>query len=165
MQTQTVVSLPSPPTVAVISVDLVAASYRSDTFPTDWSRERRVSGVERYQRWLTLKQLAPKLPLAPTAEIDLFWHLHMLSPVAYFKDCKRLFGFILDHDGGFGKEAEELPVLQNVFIDTARRYEQAFGEAYRDDGQAIEAAMTNCWHDCDNRCWHACSNLSNEAAL
>lgn len=140
-----------------LSVDLLAASYRSDTFPQNWSSERRTRGLERYQRWLALKQIELTVPLAPTAEIDLFWHLHMLSPVAYVKDCKRLFGFVLDHDGGFGKDPAELPILKDVFLHTAARWERAYGEPYRDDGQSAEAQQTNCWHDCSGRCWHACS--------
>jgi hypothetical protein len=74
------------------SVDLLAASHRSDAFPQDWSDERRQRSLDRYKKWLRLKQLHPRSPLAPTRDIDLFWHLHMLSPVAYYRDCQRLFG-------------------------------------------------------------------------
>ena len=95
--------------------------------------------------------------LKPTEEIDLFWHLHMLSPVAYVRDCQRLFGFVLDHDGGFGKEPAELPVLKEVFLQTAERWVAAFGVPYRDDGLDAQASVTSCWHDCSGRCWHACS--------
>ena len=140
-----------------ISVDLVAASYRSDTFPSEWSLERRERGAERYTQWLALKQLHLRSPIAPTEEIDLFWHLHMLSPVAYVRDCQRLFGFVLDHDGGFGKEPAELPVLKEVFLQTAERWVAAFGVPYRDDGLDAQASVTSCWHDCSGRCWHACS--------
>jgi hypothetical protein len=141
-----------------LSVDLVRASYRSDTFPSDWSEERRVRGVARYQKWLRLKQLHPNARLAPTHDIDLFWHLHMLAPVAYYRDCMRLFGRLLDHDGGFGKGPGELPVLREVFARTARWWEGTYGEPYPDDGVWFgEGGLTNCWHDCQDRCWHACS--------
>lgn len=147
-----------PPTV---SADLLAASYRSDDFPQDGSREQREKSLLRYRKWLGLKQRHPKAPLAPTRDIDLFWHLHMLSPVAYFNDCQRLFGHLLDHDGGFGKGEGELPQLIEVFTRTAKLWEQTYAEPYREDGLFMsEAQMTNCWHDCQNRCWHACSNLN-----
>jgi hypothetical protein len=82
----------------------------------------------------------------------------MLAPVAYVRDCLRLFGKILDHDGGFGKDASELPALKDAFIRTAEMWEAEYGEPYREDGQYIrDAEMTDCWHDCADRCWHACS--------
>ncbi|WP_437643950.1 hypothetical protein [Sorangium sp. So ce362] len=43
----------------------------------------------------------------------------MLHPKAYVADCMRLFGEILDHDGGFGGTCEEEPVLQAMFVRTA----------------------------------------------
>ena len=107
-----------------------------------------------------MKQRHSKARLAPTRDIDFFWHLHMLSPVAYHRDCLRLFGRILDHDGGFGKGVGELPLLQQVFARTAEWWEQEYGEPYREDGRFMrEVVMTDCWHDCSDRCWHACSNL------
>lgn len=142
-----------------LSVDLLFASYRSDTFPGDWPREARVQSLLRYRKWLGLIVRHPRARMAPTSDIDLFWHLHMLSPVAYVRDCTRLFGHVLDHDGGFGKGEGELPLLKSVFEQTGAWWEQAYGEPYREDGQWMrDAVMTDCWHDCSNRCWHACSS-------
>ncbi len=146
-----------PPT---ISADLIHASYRSDDFPEDWSKEQREVALGRYLKWLGLKVRHPKAKLAPTRDIDLFWHLHMLSPVAYVRDCMRLFGHVLDHDGGFGKGEGELPKLQEVFTQTATMWEAEYKEPYREDGQWMrDAVLTDCWHDCTGRCWHACSSV------
>src|SRR4051812_25707666 len=148
------------PLTLSISVDLVAASYKSGDFPQDFTDEQRRVSFDRYLKWLQMKQRHPKDRLAPTRDIDLFWHLHMLSPVAYHRDCMRLFGRLLDHDGGFGKGPGELLRLQEVFTRSALLWEAAYGEAYREDGKMMqEAVMTNCWHDCADRCWHACSEL------
>lgn len=145
---------------STISVDLVAASERSDAFPQDWSTEQRTRSFERYRKWLRLKMLHPTARMAPTRDIDLFWHLHMLSPVAYHRDCITMFGRLLDHDGGFGKGPGELPLLQAVFARTAEQWEAEYGEPYREDGVFMrDAEMTSCWHDCQDRCWHACSDL------
>jgi len=142
-----------------LGVDLLAASYRSDTFPADWSSEAREAAHLRYRKWLGLIRRHPRVRMAPTRDIDLFWHLHMLAPVAYVGDCTRLFGYVLDHDGGFGKGDGELPVLQHVFDQTAACWEAEYNEPYREDGTWLrEATMTDCWHDCANRCWHACSS-------
>jgi hypothetical protein len=148
-----------------LSIDLVRASERSDTFPADWTRAQREQGLLRYRKFLALKRRHPKSRVAPTRDIDLFWHLHMLSPVAYFRDCMRLFGRLLDHDGGFGKGDGELPQLQEVFTRTAGWWEAEYGEPYREDGRWLrDAVMTDCWHDCEDRCWHACDEGILEAA-
>ncbi|HVK84450.1 MAG TPA: glycine-rich domain-containing protein-like [Kofleriaceae bacterium] len=144
----------------VVSVDLLAASERSDSFPADWSRDQRERALARYVKWLGLKVRHPAAKLAPTRDIDLFWHLHMLSPVAYHRDCMRLFGHLLDHDGGFGKAPGELPILEEVFIKTALLWETTYQEAYCEDGAFIrDAEITKCRHDCQSRCWHACSSV------
>lgn len=142
-----------------LSVDLVAASHRSDTFPQEWNDERRRFACGRYRKWLALKRDHLHSAMAPTHDIDLFWHLHMLSPVAYYRDCMANFGKLLDHDGGFGKAADELPLLKQVFLRTASWWEKKYREPYRDDGRWLaDQAAIDCWHDCQDRCWHACSD-------
>lgn len=143
----------------ILSVDLLEAASRSDDVPKDWSREQHERSLARYLKWLRLKQLHPHARLAPTRDIDVMWHLHMLAPVAYNRDCRQLFGRTLDHNGGFGKGAGELPQLQEVFTHTALMWEEAYGEPYREDGQYMrDGDMTDCWHDCSGRCWHACAS-------
>src|SRR6266436_3818628 len=121
----------------MISADLIRASYRSDDFPKDWNEEQRARSLDRYERWLKLKQLHPKQRLAPTRDIDLFWHLHMLAPVAYHRDCMANFGHILDHDGGFGKAEGEAVKLREVFLATGALWEQTYGEPYGEDGRLV----------------------------
>jgi hypothetical protein len=142
------------------SADLVEASYRSDSFPQHLTPSQREQLLVRYGLWLRLKVLLPRARLAPTRLIDEMWHLHMLCPVAYHRDCLRWFGRILDHDGGFGKRPEEVEQLRAVFNETARRFEETFGVPYRDDGAWMSQGPTSCWHDCQDRCWHACSEVS-----
>lgn len=157
-------SIVSAPVVAnestVVTVDLIRASYRSESFPQEWTDEQRRQSLDRYLKWLRLKQMNPTRRLAPTRDIDMFWHLHMLAPVAYHRDCMTLFGRVLDHDGGFGNTPDELPELQRVFGETARLWENAYNEPYGEDGVWIrDAGPTACWHNCQNRCWHACSDV------
>lgn len=144
-----------------LSCDLLAASYRSDDFPQDWTTEQRERSLGRYRRWLHLKQRNPAMRMAPTRDIDQFWHLHMLSPVAYHRDCMRLFGRLLDHDGGFGKGPGEEERLIEVYRATAQAWEAAYGEPYGEDGTwSHDVGPTKCWHDCQGRCWHACSEVA-----
>lgn len=134
-----------------LSLDLVAASYRSETIPARWTAARRERAALDYRRFLALAQAEPGAKLAPTKDIDLFWHLHMLHPVDYFRDCQRLFGAILDHDGGFGATAEEAPLLREAFDATAARWASAFGTAY---GGAVK-----CTRNCVSRCVRRCATV------
>ena len=146
----------------LVSIDLVRAASRSDDLPTDWTEADITRAADRYAKFLALAASDPLRPIAPTRDIDVMWHLHMLSPRAYHADCMRLFGHILDHDGGFGKDPAELPALLSVFEDTSNRWKSLFGEDYVavSSSDASSDAVTKCWHDCQSRCWHACSTKS-----
>ena len=141
---------------SIISVDLVDKARRSEDMPTGWTDADSKKHLDRYEKFLKLVQKYPNQRIAPTSNIDKMWHLHMLSPVAYYNDCQKLFGMILDHDGGFGVLEEEKPALGAVFEDTSRMWKLEYGEAYTDNPSM---AMVDCWHDCQGRCWHACSSI------
>lgn len=137
-----------------LSVDLVRAARRSETFPKNWPPGRLRQAVTDYLRFLALAKKHPSVPLAPTRDIDLMWHLHMLHPVAYGADCKRILGFVLDHDGGFGATPEELPLLQQAFATTAELWLKEYGQPYVGPG----SGATKCVRNCQSRCWHACKS-------
>lgn len=139
----------------IISVDLIDKAKRSDDIPEDWSDEVIKQHIERYEKFLRLIQKYPRQRFAPTQNIDKIWHLHMLSPVAYYNDCQRNFGMILDHDGGFGALEEEKSALGEVFESTSTLWLLEYDELYTDN-PALQ--MVDCWHDCQGRCWHACSS-------
>jgi len=130
-----------------VSADLLRASYRSEAFPADWSELRRRESLERYLKWLGLKVLYPARRLAPTRDIDLFWQLHMLHPVAYHRDCLANFGRLFDHDGTFGKGPGEAAALREVFLATGTLYEATYGEPYGENGRSVGAlAAADTWH-------------------
>jgi hypothetical protein len=140
-----------------ISVDLIASARRSDSFPKDWTEARIQAGFQNYQRFLLLAARNLGVALAPTKDIDEFWHLHMLHPRAYAEDCKRLFGQLLDHDGGFGTDLNELPALKDTFNETARLWQAAFGFEY---GLAVQTddpgAAGICYDPNGSRALHRC---------
>lgn len=136
-----------------LSIDLLAAAQRSESL-RDRPRVELERAARDYERFLELAGQVPG-PLAPTRAIDEMWHLHMLHPVAYHRDCLRLFGKILDHDGGFGLQPAERPALGRAFERTAALWMQRFGEPYGSDSASDLRA---CWHNCQSRCWHACSS-------
>jgi hypothetical protein len=145
-----------------ISVDLLRAWERSETKPEGWTHADAVRALHRYEHFLRLAAAHPGMPQAPTKDIDEMWHLHMLSPKAYHRDCMRLFGDILDHDGGFGKGKGEDAQLQATFEQTSRLWQEMYGEPY----VATPAQQsTKCWHDCVGRCWHACSSKAAQPVM
>lgn len=148
---------------ADISVDLLEAARRSDSFPSDWPADKVTRAALRYRRFLHLAAKYPGQTLAPTRDIDEMWHLHMLQPRAYYEDCMRLLGRILDHDGGFGKSEDEVPALQATFARTSRLWQQEYGEPYLlpepEYNSRHADGVEKCWHDCQSRCWHACKTI------
>lgn len=147
---------------ALISIDLIEAARRSDSFPAEWPADKVQRACDRYHRFLLLAAKYPDHPLAPTRDIDEMWHIHMLHPRAYYDDCMRLCGRILDHDGGFGKAEEEVPTLQATFEHTSQLWETEYGEAYLLPEPEYNSrhgdSVQKCWHNCQSRCWHACKS-------
>ena len=149
-------TLPALYSASPVSIDLMRAWERWEDKPRDWSPERVAAAISSYVKFLRLIEQYPNQPHAPTADIDKMWHLHMLSPRAYYTDCMKLFGEILDHDGGFGRGEDEEPELRRTFESTSALWQQIYGEPYVTSRRAN--GLTNCWHDCQGRCWHACSS-------
>jgi hypothetical protein len=116
----------------IVSVDLIDMARRSQDIPDSISDDSLKDALSRYKRFLLLVQRHPKRQLAPTRDIDMMWHLHMLSPRAYHSDCLRLFGDILDHNGGFGVGEGELLQLARAFEETAKVWQQEFGVPFTD---------------------------------
>ena len=139
---------------SLISVDLFLAARRSEEIGPRYSDDELLLAIERYEKFFLLCQRFPDAPIAPCRDIDDIWHVHMLKPVAYYNDCIRLFGYILDHDGGFGATDEEAPELERVFGATATLWEREFGESYVQGTKG--QGMTKCTRNCVSRCQRAC---------
>ena len=143
----------------VVTVDLRDRAKRSESFPENWTDGMLDDAIQRYEKFLLLAAKHPKESIAPTKDIDEIWHLHMLSPVAYHRDCITLMGKILDHDGGFGAVPEEMSQLEDTFMNTAKLWENEYGNSYvgNPDTQ-LDDDMKKCWHNCQNRCHNACKS-------
>ena len=50
-----------------------------------------------YRRFLVLLAKYPQLQIAPTRDIDAFWHAHILDTRRYAADCERIFGGFVHH--------------------------------------------------------------------
>src|SRR5437879_2492928 len=114
-----------------------------------WSREYADRMELAYKRLLTLLATHPEETLAPSKDVDKFWHGHILDTLKYAEDCDKVFGCFLHHFPYFGmRGAEDAANLAKAAENTRRLYRQEFGSAQnhdasgsRDPMKAVEAAF------------------------
>jgi hypothetical protein len=94
-----------------------------------WSREH-VDHVEiAYRRFLVLLATHPEETLAPSKEVDKFWHGHILDTLKYAEDCDKVFGCFLHHFPYFGmRGAEDAANLARAAETTQALYVRQFGD-------------------------------------
>lgn len=133
-----------------ISIDVVTSARRSDGALSNIDDEMLRAAELRYRMFLGLVAKYPEEPLSPARDIDEVWHLHMLHPRAYVEDCGRIFGDVLDHDGGFGKDSEQqYEELLALFRRTADLWKREYDEEYVSD---IHTQAVHCIKACRKAC-------------
>jgi hypothetical protein len=109
-----------------------------------WSREYVERMAIAYRRFLTLLVTHPETTVAPTKDIDKFWHGHILDTMKYAEDCERVFGYFLHHFPYFGmRGGEDAAALSNAGQEMERLYVQEFGEEMP-QSQAAATAPAYC---------------------
>lgn len=95
-----------------------------------WSREQ-VDRIEiAYRRFLTLLVKYPESTIAPSKEVDKFWHGHILDTMKYADDCQQVFGYFLHHFPYFGmRDSEDATALQEAGQEMQRLYAREFGQS------------------------------------
>jgi hypothetical protein len=94
-----------------------------------WSREYADRMEVAYKRFLTLLVTYPETTVAPSKEIDKFWHGHILDTMKYADDCEQVFGYFLHHFPYFGlRGADDAAQLAQAGQDMERLYQEEFGE-------------------------------------
>ncbi|CAM6045164.1 unnamed protein product [Sphagnum compactum] len=119
--------------------ELVGAVARQSSFyyqvsqPYMWEDSFLQVAKERYKCFLhMLSRLKGSSLCVPTFDIDLMWHAHQLSPIAYTRDTKALLGCIVDHDDTM--ERGPNTKLGHGFKDTIKLWESTFGTSYERAG-------------------------------
>lgn len=93
-----------------------------------WTREKADWMELEYRRFLALSAKYPEEAIAPSTEVDKFWHGHILDTMKYAEDCQNVFGYFLHHFPYFGmRDAEDAASLAQAAAKTKRLYEQEFG--------------------------------------
>ena len=95
-----------------------------------WSREYVERMETAYKRFLILMVKFPEETIAPTKDVDKFWHGHILDTMKYAEDCQRVFGYFLHHFPYFGMRGEQDAADLRAAAEKMHViYEQEFGEA------------------------------------
>lgn len=121
---ETVLDLPQ------VTVNLIADAHRSYGIMAKLDDDTLRWIETRYLKFLLLQKRHWGTTLVPTEDVDEMWHLHMLRPRAYAEDCQKLFGTVLDHNGGFGAEADQTSLLIEFFEHTSKLWEIEYEEPY-----------------------------------
>lgn len=108
----------------------------------------RADAVEReYRRFLYLMKAFPGEPTAPLADVDTFWHYHILDTMKYMADCDAVFGHYLHHYPYAGLEGEEddEQVHAAAGARMAQLYDAAFGKGeFAHAVQVLDASAAWC---------------------
>jgi hypothetical protein len=95
-----------------------------------WSREYVERMALAYKRFLALLVRFPDQTLAPSKDVDKFWHGHILDTAKYAEDCERVFGYFLHHFPYFGMRGEQDAAdLRAASQRTHEIYLREFGES------------------------------------
>ncbi len=108
-----------------------------------WSREYVEQMAIAYKRFLTLSVKYPEETIAPSKDVDKFWHGHILDTMKYAEDCQNVFGYFVHHFPYFGMRGEEDAAnLAEAGRTTKRLYEQEFGETIPSRASMCGVAVT-----------------------
>ncbi|TMG89529.1 MAG: hypothetical protein E6H72_12250 [Betaproteobacteria bacterium] len=109
-----------------------------------WSREYVNQMAIEYKRFLTLSVKYSEETIAPSKDVDKFWHGHILDTMKYAEDCQNVFGYFLHHFPYFGMRGEEDAAnLAEAGRTTKRLYEKEFGEAVSSRAAMCGVAVTD----------------------
>jgi hypothetical protein len=107
-----------------------------------WTEERTAAVERSYRRFFYLKATLPEGMASPTAEVDQFWHQHIINTRRYGPDCERVIGRFAHHTFLSFEDASEAKELWAVWLSTWVSYETLFQEPYE---ETIGAALLQRW--------------------
>jgi hypothetical protein len=101
--------------VALLDLECVAFKVAYDE---GWDLEAVDRSEFYYRCFLQANLNNPRKRLAPTREIDRFWHHHILDTVKYQEDCQKVFGYFLHHFpySGIRSQQDEIEQLRRFTL-------------------------------------------------
>jgi hypothetical protein len=121
-----------------------------DSESTPWTLHRANAAEVQYRSYLALMLMYPGRPLAPSKEIDAFWHQHILDTEKYAKDCELVFGHFLHHFPYFGiRNDDDARRLEQSFSETKALFVEHFG---LDLSETADCTQGSCGTSCSKSC-------------
>jgi hypothetical protein len=131
---------------AIESLDLEPIRFKI-ACPEDglgWTSEHADRIELAYRRFLGMRAKYPHLQMAPTRDLDSFWHAHILDTRKYAADCERIFGEFVHHYPYLGLMGDR-DKLQEA-ADTLRDlFRSEFGAELPSNARRDEAGGAAAW--------------------
>jgi hypothetical protein len=105
-----------------------------------WTAPQASAVESEYRRFLYLIKMFPDEDIAPRADVDIFWHYHILDTRKYAQDCDALFGHFLHHFPYLGLDEDDHHSANDAAARTSALYRAAFGDGRAQAQRAGEAA-------------------------
>ncbi len=116
--------------IQALDLDPIKVKLMDSDEGQGWTREYADTMETAYKRFLTLLVKYPQTTVAPSKEIDKFWHAHILDTLKYAEDCQQVFGYFLHHFPYFGlRGKDDAAQLAQAGKDMQGLYELEFGES------------------------------------
>jgi hypothetical protein len=125
-------------TIVELDLDPIKVKLMHKESGEGWTLQQAITAEAEYRRFLYLIKMFPDETIAPRADVDIFWHYHILDTRKYAHDCQELFGYFLHHFPYLGLGGED--DHQRVGERTGVLYEQTFGDSYLGEGQSVATA-------------------------
>jgi hypothetical protein len=116
--------------IAALDLDPIKVKLIHPESGEGWTRQHTDAVELEYRRFLFLMKKFPNEVTAPLADVDTFWHYHILDTMKYAADCEHMFGYFLHHFPYSGMRGEEdLAAHAAAGNRMQELYEQTFGVA------------------------------------
>jgi hypothetical protein len=129
---------------AIVELDLDPIKVKLMHKPSGegWTLEQANAVEKEYRRFLYLIKKFPDEDIVPRADVDLFWHYHILDTRKYAEDCQALFGHFLHHFPYLGLDHQDAAGADEAAQRTQALYQQTYAsEAGAMQATAVEKAF------------------------
>lgn len=111
-----------------LDLDLIRMKLMHAESGESWSAARAAAVEVEYRRFLYLMKAFPNEQVAPSVDVDTFWHYHILDTAKYAVDCELVFGYFLHHYPYIGlRGGDDAEVHRRSGERMRELYEQTFG--------------------------------------
>ena len=94
--------------IAALDLSTVCTRLMHPHAGLGWSKARTLAAESDYREFLLFAKMHPSATPSPTADVDAFWHFHILDTVKYARDCVSAFGYFVHHKPDVEFDDEEI---------------------------------------------------------